>query len=106
MGTSITNKKIDKLIIKTTKKFVDKDASVSNIINDIKLLLNGLKNEAIHVNNKDVLSVLDETTQLVYQNHKQEDKLIYFQYYDIFATLVELYIKIIDAKNSIYQVTS
>ena len=51
-----------------------------------------------YIENQEISNIFYETAQLIYQDHKLEDRLMYFLYYDIFATLVELYVKIIDAK--------
>ena len=98
MKTEITNINIYRLIIKTTWNFIEKGNFRNNTLNNIEQLLNALRNEAKYIENQEISNIFYETAQLIYQDHKLEDRLMYFLYYDIFATLVELYVKIIDAK--------
>ncbi len=101
MTTSIANVNIDKLIIRLAWNFIDKETDENKLLKDIKELLNALKDEVKYINCEEISNTFNEITQRVYPNHKPGDKLVYLLYYDIFATLFELYIKIIDVKDSI-----
>jgi hypothetical protein len=97
MVESVLISTVDKLIIKIWKSITEGNTN-GNLFNDFCELVNTLKVEAKHIGCNEISKNLAAISQKIYQEPVHYAKSLYNIYCNTLATLIEQYIKIIDAK--------